>query len=121
MKFLVDADLPRRTAELLRQHGHDAVDVRDEGLGAVPDGEIADYARSRGLCLMSGDFGFADIRNYPPERYPGIVVLQLPRDATAGTILAQVRSLLGREDVLSRLPGRLAIVGLRNVRLRPKP
>ena len=121
MKFLVDADLPRSTAELLRQHGHEAVDVRDAGLGAVPDGQIADYARTQGLCLMSGDFGFADIRNYQPDRYSGIVVLQLPRNATAGTILAQVRSLLGREDVLSRLPGRLAIVRSRSVRLRPKP
>jgi predicted nuclease of predicted toxin-antitoxin system len=35
MRFLIDADLPRRTAGLLKTYGHEAVDVRDVGQGAV--------------------------------------------------------------------------------------
>jgi len=67
MRFLTDADLPRRVAEVLNHHGHEAVDGRDVGRGGADDEQVAAYARSQELCLLTGDFGFADIRNYPPE------------------------------------------------------
>ena len=119
MHFLIDADLPRKVTELLRRHGHEAVDVRDIGLRAAPDAEVAAYARRQGLCLISGDFGFANIRNYPPEDYAGLVVLQLPRNATAKMILNLVDAMLGQPQVLNRLSGRLAIVEFGRIRLRP--
>jgi hypothetical protein len=118
MRFLVDADLPRRTVELIRSFGHDAADVRDIGLRAADDVCIAAYAQRHSLCLISGDFGFGDIRNYPPADYAGLVVLRLPRDATAKFILHLAESLLGQPEVLGRLPGRLAIVEAGRVRLR---
>ena len=82
MRFLIDADLPRATGESLRRAGHDAFDVRDIGLGDAKDSKIAAYARAHQLCLLTGDFDFADIRNYPPHLYAGIVVLTIPRNAT---------------------------------------
>lgn len=120
MRFLVDADLPRRTADVIRNKGHEAIDVRDVGLGSAPDPDIAAHARREGLCLLTGDLGFADVRNYPPEGYAGIAVLRLPRDATADVIAAIVEELLANSRVLERLPGRLAIVSPGSVRLRPK-
>jgi predicted nuclease of predicted toxin-antitoxin system len=119
MKFLVDADLPRRTADLFRQYGHEAEDVRSAGLGEADDQRIAAYAQANGQCLVTGDFGFADTRNYPASEYAGIVVLQVPRDATAAVILAILDSLLRQPDVLEGVPGRLAIVAFGRVRLRP--
>lgn len=121
MKFLVDADLPRRTVGLLRQYGHEAEDVRDIGLGGASDQRVAEYAQANGLCLVTGDFGFADVRNYPADRYAGIMVLHLPRNATASVILDLLDSVLRQPDVLEGLPGRLAIVGFGSVRLRPHP
>ena len=52
---------------MLRELGHDAVDVRDIGLRSAPDDVIADHARSNRLTLVTRDFDFADIRNYPPD------------------------------------------------------
>jgi len=46
MQFLVDEDLPRAVDNLLKQHGHEAVDVRDIGLRGAKDAEIARYAHS---------------------------------------------------------------------------
>lgn len=43
--FLVDASLPRATGDLIRQHGYQATDVRDIGLGTASDQDIADHAR----------------------------------------------------------------------------
>ncbi len=69
MKFLVDEDLPRSACELLRIYGHEAVNVRDVGMRGAKDSFIASYARREKLCLLTGDFDFSDIRNYPPRRY----------------------------------------------------
>jgi len=119
MHFLIDADLPRAAGPLLSDAGYDATDVRDVGLGHSPDIQIAGYARAHQLCLLTGDFGFADIRSHPPDQYMGIVVFELPRKATEQTILQLIEILLGSTDVLAKLPGRLAIVSFKGIRLRP--
>ena len=119
MRFLIDADLPRSAKALLEQHGHEGIDVRDIGLRNAKDPIIAAYAQQHGLCLLTGDFGFADVRNYPPSSYHGIVVLELPRDASAAFILGLMESFVRQRDILARLPGRLAIVEAGRIRLRP--
>jgi len=118
MRFLVDEDLPRSTDDLLRRYGHEAVDVRDIGLRGAKDSHIASYAQSEGLCLITGDFDFSDIRNYPPGEYAGLVVLKLPRTATASFILNLVEGFLQREVVVAQIPGKLAIVEPGRVRIR---
>ncbi len=37
MRFLIDEDMPRSTGNLLRQYGHEAVDMRDIGLRSAKD------------------------------------------------------------------------------------
>ena len=119
MRFLIDADLPRSTKALLEENGHQAIDVRDIGLRYAKDPMVARYALDQLACLITGDFGFADVRNYPPEIYRGIVVLELPRDATANFILGLIGNFLQQPAILARLPGRLAIVKAGRIRLRP--
>jgi predicted nuclease of predicted toxin-antitoxin system len=120
VRFVIDADLPRATQELLRKYGHEAIDVRDIGLGAAEDPLIAQFAREQNACILTGDFGFSNVNDYPPHEYHGIVVLELPRDATARFILNLIESFLRNQEVLSLLPRRLAIVEAGRVRLRPK-
>jgi hypothetical protein len=93
--------------------------VRDLGLGASPDLEIAQYAREHSLCLLTGDWGFADIRAYPPPQYPGIVIIGLPDGADSARIIELVQLLLRQSDLLPLIPGRLAIVEKGRIRLRP--
>jgi predicted nuclease of predicted toxin-antitoxin system len=66
MRFLIDASLPRSTARLAISLGDDAVDVRDLGMGTALDANIAAYAQSQQLCLLTRDYDFADVRNYLP-------------------------------------------------------
>jgi len=119
MRFLLDGNLPRSAAPMLRQLGHDAVDVRDIGLRSAPDDVIADHARGNRLTLVTRDFDFADIRNYPPDDYAGIVVLQLHDDATAPQIVKLLETFAQREAWLGQVSGRLAIVEVGRVRFRP--
>lgn len=118
MRFLVDADLPRATAALLDSYGHEAVDVRDIGLRSAKDSEIATYARQQGLCLLTGDVDFSDIRTYPPQQYPGLVVLKIPRNATARYILSLLEGFLQQDHIIAMVHGKLAVVEPGRVRLR---
>jgi hypothetical protein len=105
VRFLVDADLPRSAVGVIRRHGHEAVDVRDTNLRSAADPAIAAYARAEQQCLISGDFGFADIRNYPPADYAGIVVLQIPRHATATFIVQLIEGCCSAATSSSDCPG----------------
>jgi predicted nuclease of predicted toxin-antitoxin system len=121
MNFLIDASLPKATSNLAHTLGHNAIDVRDIGMGSANDPDIAAFAQGQKLCLLSRDYDFSDIRNYPPEQYFGVVVFELPPTATAPVILNLIEALLRQPDVLANLPGRLAIVEPGRVRLHPAP
>ncbi|MCI0740832.1 MAG: DUF5615 family PIN-like protein [Gemmataceae bacterium] len=121
MHFLVDASMPRDAAPLIQSRGHHATDVRDIGLGGARDQDIAAHAQAQRLVIVSRDFDFADVRNYPPDQYAGIAVIDLPSTATAPTILNLVDFLLQQSQTLNDLPGRLAIVAPGRIRLWPKP
>ena len=41
MRFLIDANMPRRTTDVIVASGHDAVDVRAIGLASATDAVIA--------------------------------------------------------------------------------
>ena len=119
MRFLLDANLPRSAAALLQQMGHDAVDVRDIGMRNAADDVVAAHARRNWQALVTRDVDFANIRNYPPADYAGIVVLRLPDDATAAPVVMLLQTFIRHEDWLARLSGRLAIVEVWRVRFRP--
>ena len=119
MHFLIDSSLPRGTGAVVRRAGHQASDVRDLGLGSAADELVAQRARDDGLALITADFDFADIRFYPPQDFSGIVVIDRPDNASVAEVLEMVASFLDVPVVLAGLPGRLAIVDRRRIRLRP--
>jgi predicted nuclease of predicted toxin-antitoxin system len=119
MKFLLDANMPRSAASLLRGLAHEVEDVRDVLQEGADDAAVAAHAQTRELILVTRDFDFADIRNYPPQNYAGIIVLELPDDAIASQVNQVLQSFVGKPELLSRLTGRLAIVELWRVRFRP--
>jgi predicted nuclease of predicted toxin-antitoxin system len=118
VRFLIDACLPRDFAPILHTYGHVATDVRDIGLRRADDPIIAARALADQCCLLTEDWGFADIRAYAPDRYHGIVVFETP-DNSIDDKLAALRNLLDRPEIVAALPGRLAIVSTTKIRLRP--
>jgi predicted nuclease of predicted toxin-antitoxin system len=119
MKFLLDANMPRSAASLLREFGHEVEDVRDVLPNGTDDATVAAHAQARQLILITRDFDFADIRNYPPDNYAGIIVLELPDDAIASQVNQALQSFVSQPELLARLTGRLAIVESWRVRFRP--
>ncbi|MGA8656691.1 MAG: DUF5615 family PIN-like protein [Chthoniobacterales bacterium] len=116
MRFLIDANMPRSTAGLLKRYDHEATDVRDIGMESAPDSDIAAYAQQ---TLVTRDFDFANIRNYPPAQYAGLLVLALPDDAVATFVLRVMESFVSQKELVEGLSGRLAILEPARVRFRP--
>ncbi len=118
-QFLIDASLPRPVADVFRQHGHTATDVRDIGLGTAKDADIAAHAKANQFALVTVDLDFGNILQYPPTDYAGIVVVRPPENATGDVVLSLLEHFLQAADVLANLPGRLAVVEPGRIRLRP--
>ena len=87
MKFKADENLPVEVADLLRQHGHDAVTVAEQNLGNHTDSAVANVCRREERILVTLDMDFADIRTYPPSEFAGIIVLRVD-DQGKGKILS---------------------------------
>jgi predicted nuclease of predicted toxin-antitoxin system len=105
MQFKMDENLHPDLAEFFRQNGHDAATVWNEGLRGASDPLILNKCRDEGRALLSFDLGFANIRVYPPEKYPGIIILRLENLARQKLleIAPMVLALLGKEPLAEHL------------------
>ena len=74
-KLLVDEDVPRSCAALLRARGAYVVDLREEVPRGRSDDEVCSYAAERGLTLVTGHAGFGDLTRFPLERRPPMLVV----------------------------------------------
>ena len=105
MRFKLDENMPAEAAGLLRKSGHDAHSVHDEELGGANDQSIAQAIRREGRVLITLDLDFADIRQYPPSIYHGIIVLRLTRQDRDSVLamIPRLLELLRTEAVAQRL------------------
>lgn len=116
MRFKLDENLPVEAAEILQQAGHDAETVHAEQLAGIDDQRLSIVCQKEQRILVSLDLGFADIRNYPPENYPGFVVLRSKRQDEP-TILGIIKNLVGTFEKES-IAGKLWIVEEKRIRIR---
>ena len=116
MQFKIDENLHPEVATLLRQHGHDATTVYDQGLRGHSDAEIAYICEREARALVTMDLDFADIRAYPPQDYAGIIVLRLTDQSRPAVlrVFRQMLALLDRES----LTAHLCIVAEHQIRIR---
>lgn len=90
---------------LLRDSGHDADTVNDEGLVGKPDGVVIAACEAEDRCLITLDLDFSDMRAYPPADFRGLIVLRLRRQDKSHVlgIARRMIPLLEREPIEQRL------------------
>lgn len=116
MRFKVDENLPVELAEELRAAGHETATVGDQRLAGTSDRHLSEVCKTEGRIFVTLDLDFADIRTYPPDEYPGLIVLRLARQDKPHVIDMFRRTLkaVGHEP----LEGRLWIVEEKRIRIR---
>jgi len=61
MRFLADMGVDARVVQWLKERGHDALHLRDEGLHRLPNGEIFNKAAREHRVLLTFDLDFGEI------------------------------------------------------------
>jgi predicted nuclease of predicted toxin-antitoxin system len=120
MRFLVDNALSRVIAQGLSDTGHDAVHVRDIGLGDAEDPVIIDRAAAEDLVVLSAGTDFGTLLALRHETKPSVLLFRggsprRPADQLA-LILANLPAI--EADLLA---GAIVVVEPGRLRIRSLP
>ncbi len=108
-----------RVAARLREQGHEALHLRDQGLQRLPNGEIFTKAISEHRIVLTFDLDFGEIAALARGRKPSIVVFRLHNTRTPH-VLERLASVLA--DCSSALEtGAVVVVEESRHRVRPLP
>ena len=116
MNIKLDENLPESLVEILAQYGHQAITVSKEGLAGTPDELLFEVVKTEGRLFVTLDLDFSDIRAFPPNTHPGIIVIR-PRSKGRNILRRIIQSLL-QQVVLETLSGALTIVDEAHIRIR---
>lgn len=116
MKFKTDEKLPVEICELLNNGGHDSLTVLNQKMGGATDDRLIAVCQTEKRSLVTLDFDFSDIRNYPPSAHNGIIILKSADQSKKAiiTLLKNILTLLNTESVV----GKLWIVEENKIRIR---
>lgn len=116
VRLKVDENLPNEIAELLSQHGCDALTVHNQGWQGTADDQLWARIQSEQRWLVTADKEFADLRRYPPATHAGLILLR-SSDESRADYLWLVGVLLDRVK-LEEVGGAVIVVTRRGVRVR---
>jgi predicted nuclease of predicted toxin-antitoxin system len=114
--ILLDHCVPRRYLHLLHGWGYAAEPIGAHIALDSPDADVIALANQLDAVLLTTDLDFANILDYPPQQYGGIVILRyrLEHEAELDAALKAALDDLYRD----RLRGALVIVAPGRYRIR---
>jgi predicted nuclease of predicted toxin-antitoxin system len=116
MHIKVDEDLPKAAVQMLRDQGHKALGVIEQGMRGTKDPDLWRAVQAEHRFLVTADKGFGDIRSYPPGTHQGILLLR-PDQAGIRPVLDLLERVLAAYD-LETLAGTIVVATPRGVRIR---
>ncbi len=114
--ILLDHCVPRRYLQLVREWGYRAALMTDHIPADSPDRLVMTLATKLDAVLLTADLDFANILDYPPSAYGGIVIIryQAHNETEVDNTLKAMLNDLYRDE----LRGVLVIVAAGRYRVR---
>jgi len=117
MKIKLDENIPNLLVDDLRELGHDALSVFQQGMKGVSDFELWNNLQREQRFLITQDLDFSDVNKYLPGTHAGLLLVRL-REPGRIKIRQKVRDLFASEVSLKNWYG--AFVVLTDHKLRVK-
>ena len=77
MRILADENIARSTLLLLRQLGHDVLDVKEQRWFGYADEKLLRIAVRQSRIVLTIDQDFGNILRFPPLSHQGVLLIQL--------------------------------------------
>ncbi len=77
MRFLADMGISPKTVSFLRDLGHQAVHLHEEGLARLSDSEILEKARREESIVLTHDLDFGDLLAASGAQLPTVIIFRL--------------------------------------------
>lgn len=107
------------TAASLREAGHHAVHLRDQGLLKMEDSDILQKARTEDRVVLTFDLDFGDLLAASGEKLPSVIIFRL-RNQTPSSVRPRLLEILSDcENDLNR--GAIVVVEETRYRVRRLP
>lgn len=80
MKFLADMGISQSTVRWLRQLGHDAIHLREQGLQRLPDADIVAKAKAENRVILTCDLDFGALLAASGDKLPSVIIFRLENE-----------------------------------------
>lgn len=108
-----------RVADWLRERGHDAIHLRDDGLHRMPNGQIFARAVEESRIVLTFDLDFGEIVAMTQGSAASVIVFRLRNTRTENVISRLSAVLTESTEALSQ--GAMVVVEDARHRIRPLP
>ena len=117
MLFIIDEDMPRSLATVLKKEGYEVIDIRDVGLRGATDYDILNFSNERKGVIITADVGFASLSFKDSTIIIGFVLLRIPNEFTVQEtirLVLQAFKDLGEENIR----GNIVVIDPQKIRIR---
>jgi predicted nuclease of predicted toxin-antitoxin system len=119
LRLLADHCISKEITDTLREMGLDVLRLKDVLAPDSSDVVVIAKAREIDSVLISLNGDFADIITYPPEKYAGIIALQVRNHPEAiPQLMARLKLHLSSHPDKAYYKGKLLIVEAHRIRVR---
>ena len=95
MRFLADMGVSQGTLQWLRERGHDAIHLRDQGLQTMRDPDILEKALDENGVLLTMDLDFGALLAANRGKLPSVIIFRL-EDETPTSLNGHLCSILSQ-------------------------
>jgi predicted nuclease of predicted toxin-antitoxin system len=83
------------TVRALKEDGHDAIHLRDEGLSRLADIDILEKARTEQRVVLTFDLDFGDLLASGAQSFPSVIIFRL-RNETPRSVTNHLKQLIAQ-------------------------
>ncbi len=119
MKFLADMGISFRVVLALKEQGHDAAHLQEQGLGRMTDSDILAKTRAEGRILLTHDLDFGELLAASGSQLPSVIIFRL-KDMRAENVNLYLFKILETQSAALE-QGAICAVTERKARIRALP